>query len=377
MPGRENCISHSRVPSLCMNSSAPLRVGLIPILVFSLLHPANAAIRPSFSLDYCSWHATDIALVEVTPRPGVFRVMESWKGDLEPGSLVAVPELQPGTGAMEIVAYPKEFAETWRGGRNEQIPARPVGSRMVLFLKKAVEASSEQWGPADFVGEIKTSVVWIDGGQLYRFQQEMNPGPSILVPWDMRLDKMEQRVRETRRIQLELTKVNAIEDGAAKAEGLKVYVRSDVREAQRAALTELGKCGPKAVAAIGEMLADPAFAGEDGELVKALAEAGGESVGAELDRRLQDQLKFWQATAPTLSVGWWNQDVTPHAPLRERYAQTLELVRALGHVHYRPALITAEQVGNLWRSLPQLNDASGLNQMVTECNQLVDELRAN
>jgi len=188
---------------------------------------------------------------------------------------------------------------------------------------------------------------------------------------------MEQRVRETRRIQLELTKVNAIEDGAAKAEGLKVYVRSDVREAQRAALTELGKCGPKAVAAIGEMLADPAFAGEDGELVKALAEAGGESVGAELDRRLQDQLKFWQATAPTLSVGWWNQDVTPHAPLRERYAQTLELVRALGHVHYRPALITAEQVGNLWRSLPQLNDASGLNQMVTECNQLVDELRAN
>ncbi|HEY4816014.1 MAG TPA: hypothetical protein VIH67_01195 [Candidatus Acidoferrum sp.] len=360
-----------------MNSSAPLRVGLIPILVFSLLHPANAAIRPSFSLDYCSWHATDIALVEVTPRPGVFRVMESWKGDLEPGSLVAVPELQPGTGAMEIVAYPKEFAETWRGGRNEQIPARPVGSRMVLFLKKAVEASSEQWGPADFVGEIKTSVVWIDGGQLYRFQQEMNPGPSILVPWDMRLDKMEQRVRETRRIQLELTKVNAIEDGAAKAEGLKVYVRSDVREAQRAALTELGKCGPKAVAAIGEMLADPAFAGEDGELVKALAEAGGESVGAELDRRLQDQLKFWQATAPTLSVGWWNQDVTPHAPLRERYAQTLELVRALGHVHYRPALITAEQVGNLWRSLPQLNDASGLNQMVTECNQLVDELRAN
>jgi len=67
---------------MCMNSSAPLRVGLIPILVFSLLHPANAAIRPSFSLDYCSWHATDIALVEVTPRPGVFRVMESWKGDL-------------------------------------------------------------------------------------------------------------------------------------------------------------------------------------------------------------------------------------------------------------------------------------------------------
>src|SRR5258708_18092869 len=149
------------------------------------------------------------------------------------------------------------------------------------------------------------------------------------------------------------------------------------RGQQRAALTELGKCGPKAVAAIGEMLADPAFADEDGELVKAFAEAGGESVGAELDRRLQVQLRFWQATGPTLSVGWWNQDVTPHAHLRERYAQTLELVRALGHVHYRPALITAEQLGNLWRSLPQLNDTIGLNQMVTECNQVVNGFRPN
>jgi hypothetical protein len=70
-------------------------------------------------------------------------------------------------------------------------------------------------------------------------------------------------------------------------------------------------------------------------------------------------------------------DGSPHAPLRERYAQTLELVRALGRARYRPALITVKQLGNLWRSLPQLNDATGLNQMVTECDLLVDQWRAN
>src|SRR4029077_5460384 len=115
---------------------------------------------------------------------------------------------------------------------------------------------------------------------------------------------------------------------------------------------------------IREMLSDPAFANEGAALVKAFAEAGGESVGQELDRRLQEELKFWRATAPALAEGWWNQDANPHAPLRERYMQTRELVLALERTHYRPASITAEQLGSFWGSLPQLNDASGLNQLV-------------
>jgi len=360
-----------------MNLSVSFRVGLLLTLVFGSPHPTVEAIRPSFSLDYSSWHATEIMLVEFTPTSGVFRVIELWKGDLEAGSSVDVPELQPATGAMEIAAYPTEFAEILRGGRNEQMPAQHAGSRMVLFMKKEAEAQNDQWKSADVFGEMKTSVVWIDGGQLYRFQQVMNPGPSILVPWDIGLGKMKDRVEEIRRIQLELAKVIATQDPAARADGLKVYVRSDVREAQQLALSELGKCGPKALTTIREMLSDPAFADEGAELVKAFAVAGGESVGEELNGRLQEQLRFWQATAPTLSVGWWNQDATPHAPLREKYMQTWELVLALERVHYRPALITAERLGNFWRSFPQLNDANGLNQMVTECDKLVAELRAN
>ena len=359
-----------------MSFSISYRVGLLPTLLFGLLHPTLAGIRPSFSLDHCSWHATNILLVELTPKPGVFRVMESWKGDLEAGNTVVVPDLQPPTGAMDISAYPKPFDEIQNGGLNEQIPAQPVGSRMVLFLKKEV-GSSEQWRPADFSGEMKTSAVWIEGAQLYRFQQVMNPGPSVLVPWDMGLDKMKDRVREILRTQLELAKVVAMADSVARAEGLKVYVRSDLREAQQLALGELGKSGPKALPTIREMLSDPAFADESAELVKTFAEAGGESVGEELNRDLQEQLQFWQATGPTLSLGWWNQDPNPHAPLRDRYVQTLELVRALGRAHYRPASNTAEQLGNLWRSLPQLDDPSGLSQMATECDQLVKNLRAD
>lgn len=302
---------------------------------------------------------------------------ESWKGDLKPGNLVTVPGLQPPPGAAEIAAYPQEFAEILEGRRNEQIPAERAGSQMILFLEKAPEAASDHWKPADLFGEMKASAVWIDGGQLYAFRQVMNPGPSVLVPWDMSLDKMKDRVGEIRRIQLELARVVAIEDGVARAEGLKGYVSSDIFEAQQLALGELGKSGPKAVAAIRKMLSDPAFAGEGAALVKAFAEAGGESVGEELGRRLQEQLEFWQANAPALAEGWWDQDASPHAPMRERYMQTWELVLALERLHYRPASPTAEQLGNFWRSLPQLNDTGGLSQLATECDKLVADFRAN
>lgn len=359
------------------NICVSLRVCLLSALFFSCEWPSPAAFRPSFSLDYCSWHATDIVLVEVTPKPGVFRVIEPWKGNLKAGYLVTIPELRPPAGAIEIAAYPKEFGDIVKGGQSEQIPAQGVDSQIVVFLKESPDASSDHWKSADLFGEMKASAVWIDGGRLYTFRQLENPGPSVLVPSDMSLDKMRDRVSEVDRIELELAKATTIEAGAARAEGLKLYARSDIFEARQLALSELGKSGPKALPVIREMLADPAFVDEGAELVKAFAEAGGESVGEELNVRLQEQVKFWQVVAPTLSVGWWNQDASPHAPLRERYTQTWELVLALERLHYKPASTTAEQLGNLWRSLPQLNDSSGLDQMVAECDKLVAQFRAN
>jgi hypothetical protein len=366
-----------------------IRLGLPLVLLAVFLRPLTGGIRPSFSLDYCSWHATHIMLVEVTPKDGVFSVVESWKGELQPGDAIAVPEFEAAPGAMPISLYPRRtnFFASDESRTGEQIPAQPVGARMVLFLKRQEGSESsptstnsksrERWRPADSSNEMKTSVVWIDAGQFYSFQQAVNPGPSILVLWDSSLNKMKDRVTEIGRVQLELAKVVSTKDSVARAEGLKPYVRSEVYEAQLLALSELGKCGPSAMKTIREMLDDPAFADEAAELVRVFADAGGEAVGDELNTRLQEELAFWQATAPSLSEGWWNRDPTPHAPQRERYMQTWQLILALERTHYTPALITVKQLGNLWRALPQLNDASGLNQMAEECDKLADQLQAN
>src|SRR2546429_9968335 len=76
-----------------------------------------------------------------TPRDGVFSVVESWKGDLKPRDSLEVPELKPNKDAVPISSYPKPqgFGSQDTQGISEQIPRQPVGSRMILFLKKKEE----------------------------------------------------------------------------------------------------------------------------------------------------------------------------------------------------------------------------------------------
>ena len=140
-------------------------------------------------------------------------------------------------------------------------------------------------------------------------------------------------------------------------------------------MEELGKAGSSAVGPIGEMLDDPAFAEQAPELVDAMVKAGGKDVGAELNRRLEQDVAFWMRTGPSLSPGWWNEDPMPSSPLRNRYGQTYRLVYGLDQTGYPGALNTAIRLRDFWRSLPQLDDPSGLSQMAVECEKLIAHLQ--
>lgn len=356
------------------------------MLLFALAHPAFAAFRPSFKLDDSSWHSTHIVLVMTTPADGAFEVVESWKGDLSLGERLAIPELRPAPDAIPISRYPKSWSEAVRGGVSELVPRVPVGSRMVLFLSRTDETlgangtdkvGAQGWKPSDLMDTLNASVLWIDGYQLYCFTQLLNPGPSVLFALPDSETKVRNRVAEIKQIQENMTVALATTNGVERAERLKPYVRSDVFPAQLFALAELGKSGSDAVRTILEMLDDPSFADQSPELVKALAQAGGESVGAELNSRLRADLAFWRSKGSSLSQGWWNEDARIHAPLRERYDHTYQLVVGLEKTQYTGALNTATQLRDLWRSLPQLNDPQGLNELAKECDKLIRHLQTN
>jgi hypothetical protein len=352
-----------------------LRLRVFVFLVAFLSHAAMAAFRPSFSLDYSGWHATDIVLVTTTSKDGAFQVVETWKGDLVVGEQTAVPELRPSPDAIPISNYPKSWSAALLGGVSEQTPREPIGSRMVLFLTRA-SGGQRTWKPSDVMDSMKASVLWIHHGDLYCFGQPSNPGPSVLSLSHYSEGELRSRVIEINGVQQDITAALAVKDATERAERLKIFVHSDIQPARTSAFEGLGKSGPSAVRTISGMLDDPAFADEASELVKALVEAGGDAVAEELNTRLQHDLAFWKSRASSLSVGWWNEDTSIHAPLRERYDQTYQLILGLEATHYSPAISTAVALRDYWRSLPQLNDPSGLNQITEECDKLIRKLQA-
>src|SRR5215470_6273267 len=67
---------------------------IIVIALFICASQANAGIRPSFNLDYCSWHATHIVVATEGDEIDVrLTVLESWEGDLSPGETIYITEL--------------------------------------------------------------------------------------------------------------------------------------------------------------------------------------------------------------------------------------------------------------------------------------------
>ena len=373
-----------KVVQVAENSMQTLHLLSVLTLISVLIYPAGAAIRPSFRLDYSSFHATDIVLVRTVADDDSFEVLESWKGNSSVGERLVIPELRPAANAFPISAYP----QSWPNGNGwETIPKQPLGSRMILFLRTSASGpnppSSPQanvrggWLPSDLMNTMKASVVWMDGVQTYCFRQNNNPGPSTLDVLPYSLEQLRNRVSEIVDIQRDMALAVAAQDGHQRAEALKPYARSEILPVQQFALEQLGKSGPSAVPTIRGMLNDPVFAGHASELVEALLQAGGTGAGQDLDSLLLRELAFWKSTAPSLRQGWWNADTSIHAPLREEYGKTINLVIGIGQIHYSPALASVTQLRNLWRSQPQLNDPSGTDRMVEECDKSISQLQTN
>jgi hypothetical protein len=265
----------------------------------------------------------------------------------------------------------------------------------VLFLKKKDKPMPGDDAKPGWIGwyggtdSMKTSAVWIDGGTAYSFMQLwFTSAPLVLsiyhgiskgAPCSQGCseEELKESVAGVLHVQDEMAAAVAETDGHARAMRLEPFVKSKMFPARRQALEELGKCGPSAIGTIGEMLDDPAFAVEAPELVDAMVKAGGKAVGDELNRRFERDVAFWERTGPSLRQGWWNEDPTPNSPLRNRYGQTYRLVVGLEIIHYAGALNTAIELRDLWRSLPQLNDPSGLKQMAQACEALITQSQSN
>lgn len=349
-------------------------VALMSLLAIGAV-PLAAGIRPSFSLYSCSWSATHIALVQTTPKDGVFSVVESWKGDLKLGDSLEVPELKPNKDAVPISSYPepRRFGSQDTQGISEQVPRQPVGSRLILFLKKKEEGGTASpsagnttethWEPASTWGEMKISALWIDGGKGFCFRQWMNPGPSALSEcWQFSVGSSDMavftaRIQRILQVQKHLAETMAMKNHPeARADGLGRIALGDVWEAQREALDALGKSGTIALPEILQVMDVPPVPYDGKVAIRALVEAAGKDSGKLLHARLQQDLIYWKAVGPTLTPNWLDQLTEPGASLFVKFDETELLLRELDQEHYAPAAETAAELRDFWVSQPLLYD---------------------
>jgi hypothetical protein len=363
------------------------RVFWVAVVLLALsAQSAFAALTVSFSVNSAAWYATHIVVVEITPIDGTFAVLESWKGDLAVGSQVVLPGLIPPPNAVPISAYPKRWIPGESTSIVEQIPKQPVGSRLVLFLRRKEqvkgERTSAEWS-GWFQGDVPDSIsaVWIEDDTAYIFRMRWTTSEPLTlatlqegnVTAGMSETDLKADVVKVLQLQKDMAAAVAETEGRERALRLKPYVRSENFSARRTALDELGKAGPSAVSAIGEMFDDPTFVEEDQELIRAMVKAGGKTAGDELNRRLEGELSFWRSAGPSLTADWSNDDSERVSPLQAQYSRTYLLIGGLEEVKYPGALNTVIQLRDLWRTLPPIDSES--NRISEECDRVIELLQ--
>jgi hypothetical protein len=235
---------------------------------------------------------------------------------------------------------------------------------MILFLKKQEGGGAGtpmKWGPANG-GGMKVSVLWIDGGTAFCFQQWMNPGPSALSPcmrWPVRSSDVAvftARIWEVLQSQEDLAQTLALKNVDVRAERLGSIALSDVYEAQKEAIDALGKVGTVALPEILQVMDKPPLPYDGAALIRVFVEAAGKDSGRQLHARLQQDVIYWRTIGPTLTQDCLDQLIVVGSPLFVKFQETSLLIRELDQEHYAPAARTVAELRNFWVSQPQLYD---------------------
>lgn len=328
---------------------------------------ARAVIRPSFQMESAALGATDIVVAVPTPGSDTLTVVETWKGTLAVGAGILVKDLP---------AVPTVTRDVFNLGAPQ---VAIEGKRVVLFLVRAEQDGAAAVGV--YVGAMpwggtQGSIAYVEGGQVYVYQQVFNPGPSTPRAYGKSEKEFREEAQPLLAAQEALEKAVHLADAGARAKALAAVLAGPGGGALQTRVVEaLGNCGPAALPVLRPLLRNGQSPPPG--LVEAVVLAARSEGAKELGAILHEEAAFWAKRGPELPVGWWNQlePAAEREALRGRYTV---LGQALSCFEKKPVLAAGADLAQLyqvWSTVPALNDASGLGQM-TEMLKKVVENRA-
>jgi hypothetical protein len=361
-----------------------LRCGLLLAGIgLAIGFPKNiqAEEKPSFHAEMAAWNATHIVLAtEGEKINGRLEVRESWKGDLKPGEEINVPELkqfQPDAARAIGRRY------TFTKEKPDTLPKTVTCQRMVLFLVRGEAADGKEspaWRSAMTVSNhplpMAVSVAWLEGEEAIAIQQVMNPGPAVLMPLRENAKEFRAFVAQVAANQRDMQTIAKEGDLSLRATAFRRHVESKSYFVRNAAFEGLSRCGSAAVPVLEGILKDEALVRLHGFAVTALAKTEGIDALPLLVEIIDAEIAFWKGTAPELPVGWWNKglDDKRQEYLRNRYGRVVQAVFALDRHPDPRAAEVITRLRDFWRSLPQLEDRSGLSQISERCTSILKKL---
>jgi hypothetical protein len=344
--------------------------------------PCLARVSETFHLEDNAWDATQIVVVLETKHGGQFQVVETWKGYLNPGDIILVPEM--------TAFQKKSFRRVSVVGKNdfESTGQTLRTRRLVLFLKEPLPESALARGHGDnqkmsntkyFVpaaedGGMRVSFAWLSSSEVFAFWQMYFPGSSALISLRESEKELSESVKGVLREQQRFAEVMAISNKTDRARRLIPFLTSEYRRAADGAWEELPKCGRDGLPVLREVLNDPAHLPFHAHFVETMADIAGKEVGPELTVRLQSELAFWRARATSLKKDWWGDSNVPDVKnLQDHYMVVLRVVEALKKISYRASIPIIKELLEFWSSSPNLDESTYSGGIVKECGQILRE----
>ncbi len=357
----------------------PRSLSLVLFVALSALGTdAYADIGPSFSLHESAWSSTDIVVAtEGTTIDGELTVQKVWKGTLKRGTKISIPELQQ-------FASPDKRTVSSGFGAPQNNPKILEGKTMVLFLKRQASTTGQtpaiQWRAASVYRRMFVSMVWLEPntGNTFAYQQLMNPGGTFLTALQIDANQLETKTRTMVQNQQKLQTIAALPSTSSRASQAALLTLATPYRAREKAFAILGTCHKDAIPILQQMLSAPAHAHQAGKIIDTMAIADGQNLGGFFTKLLGEELQYWRAVGPGLSVGWWNGKglkQTKVNALRNRYSRALHALYQLKEHPYPQSASTVLAFLNFWRSLPQLEDKNGLTQMSQAASDVLRTLK--
>ena len=343
---------------------------------------AVAKLEPSFHAEQAAWNATHIVVAsEGEVIDGRLTVLESWKGDLVVGAIIEVPELKQ---FQTVPAGTIDRRFTARKDVPDDAPEVVGCQKIVLFLVRNPAVAVQEapmWLSAMTVGQqrlpMAVSLTWLEGEEVLAMQQEKSPGAAVLMPLTETAQDFHKFVTQVIQMKREIEEIATRANPAFRAAGYKRHVESKSSFARHAAFAGLSSCGQAGGTALQAILRDESLVRLHGPAVAALAKIEGIDTVPLLVEIIEQEIVFWKETALALQLGWWNGkglNSTRQQELQSCYGRVVEAVFALDRHPDPRAAQAVTRLRDFWRSLPQLDDPSGLNQISETCTSILKKL---